>query len=87
MALFLLFIQSKQGNTQNRTGDMSMSVFFKDLLLGLALVCLMLVFTVVVQAADVVPTEIQMPGTRPQVMAASATWHTLTTAVYPQLQP
>jgi len=44
---------------------MSMSVFFKDLLLGLALVCLMLVFTVEVQAADVVPTEIQMPGTQP----------------------
>jgi hypothetical protein len=43
-----------------------MSVFFKDLLLGLALVCLMLAFTVVVQAADVVPAEIQMPGTRPQ---------------------
>ena len=81
MALFLPSIKSKQGNTQNRTGDMTMSVFFKDLLLGLALVCLMLAFTVVVQAADVVP------GTRPQLMAASATWQTLTTAVYPQLQP
>ena len=64
-----------------------MPVIIKDLLLGVALVCLMLVFTVVVQAADVVPTEIQVPGTRPQVMTASATWQTLTTAVYPQLQP
>jgi len=43
-----------------------MPVIFKDLLLGVALVCLMLSFTVMVQAADVVPTEIQMPGTQPQ---------------------
>ena len=64
-----------------------MPVIIKDLLLGVALVCLMMVFTGMVQAAAVVPTEIQMPGTQPQVMAASATWHTITTAMYPQRQP
>ena len=64
-----------------------MPVIINDLLLGVALVCLMMVFTGMVQAADVVPTEIQMPGTQPQVMAAPATWHMITTAVYPQLQP
>jgi hypothetical protein len=64
-----------------------MPVIIKDLLLGVALVFLMMVFTGMVQAAVVVPTEIHMPGTQPQVMAASATWHTITTAVYPQLQP
>ena len=63
-----------------------MPVILKDLLLGVVIACLMMVFTTLVQAAAVVPTEIQMPGTQPQVMAASATWHTITTAVYPQLQ-
>ena len=43
-----------------------MPVIIKDLLLGVALVCLMMVFTGMVQAADVVPTEIQLPGTQPQ---------------------
>ena len=42
-----------------------MPTLFKDLLLGVALVCLMLVFTSLTQAADIVPNEIRMPGTRP----------------------
>jgi hypothetical protein len=71
---------------QKSTEEPSMPVLLKDLLFGVVIVCLMMVFTTLVQAAAVVPTEIQMPGTQPQVMAASATWHTITTAVYPQLQ-
>ena len=43
-----------------------MSVFLKDLLLGVALVCLLLIFTGLTQAADVVPTGMQIPGTQPQ---------------------
>ncbi len=42
-----------------------MQTFLKDLLLGVFLVCLTLAFTTFVKAADVVPTEIQMPGTQP----------------------
>ncbi|MDH3831218.1 MAG: hypothetical protein OEU48_06085 [Gammaproteobacteria bacterium] len=42
-----------------------MPTLFKDLLLGVALVCLMLVFTSLTQAADIVPNEIRMPGTQP----------------------
>jgi hypothetical protein len=80
MALFLLRLGQKA------TEEPSMPVILKDLLFGVVIVCLMMVFTTLVQAAAVVPTEIQMPGTQPQVMAASATWHTITTAVYPQLQ-
>jgi len=43
-----------------------MSVFLKDLLLGVALVCLLLIFTGLTQAADVVPLGMQMPATQPQ---------------------
>jgi hypothetical protein len=42
-----------------------MSVLFKDLLLSVALVCLMLAFTSLTQAADSVPPVIQQPGTQP----------------------
>jgi hypothetical protein len=37
----------------------------KDLLLGILLVCVTLVLTTLVQAATVVPTDIQQPGTQP----------------------
>jgi hypothetical protein len=42
-----------------------MPTLFKDLLLGVFLVCVTLAFTTLVKAATVVPTEIQMPGTQP----------------------
>ena len=42
-----------------------MQTLLKDLLLGVFLVCMTLAFTTLVKAADVVPTEIQMPGTQP----------------------
>ena len=42
-----------------------MTSFTKDLLLGILLACMALIFAINAQAADVVPTEIQMPGTQP----------------------
>ena len=42
-----------------------MQTLLKDMLLGVFLVCLTLAFTTFVQAATVVPTDIQQPGTQP----------------------
>jgi len=42
-----------------------MTSFAKDLLIGILFACLALVFAITAQAADVVPTEIQLPGTQP----------------------
>ena len=42
-----------------------MSVLFKDLLLSMALVCLMLAFTSLTQARNFAPTETRMTGCQP----------------------
>ena len=42
-----------------------MTSFIKDLLIGILLACLTLVFAITAQAAPEVPTEIQLPGTQP----------------------
>ena len=42
-----------------------MPILVKDLLIAVLLVCLTMVFTTFVQAATVVPTDIQQPGTQP----------------------
>jgi hypothetical protein len=39
-----------------------MSVLFKDLFIGIALVCLMLAFTSLTQARNFAPTETRMTG-------------------------
>ena len=39
-----------------------MSVLFKDLLIGVALVCLMLAFTSLTQAGKTAPAEFKIPG-------------------------
>ena len=41
-----------------------MSVLFKDLLIGVALVCVMLAFTSLTQAGKTGPVEAQMPGSQ-----------------------
>jgi len=67
MASILLHsLCTRSESTQKKTGAQTMSVFLKDLLLGVALVCLLLIFTGLTQAADVVPTGMQIPGTQPQ---------------------
>jgi len=42
-----------------------MTVFTKDLLIGILLACLTLVLAISAQAAGIVSTEIQLPGTQP----------------------
>ena len=48
-----------------------MSVLFKDLLIGVALVCLMLAFTSLTQARNLAPAEIQPPGSQLEVFGKS----------------
>jgi hypothetical protein len=42
-----------------------MTSFTKDLLIGILLACLTLVFAIIAQAASEVSTEVRLPGTQP----------------------